>query len=126
MKIIKRSIFFAAFLAVISMSTISMAQASRRQIDYANGKATLIVQYSGDFATHTARLSGDCDAIYYSGIECRFGSTNKGDYKKYTKGEYEFSFIRSYNKNVGKKAGTAYSKLYNNNVLVFSAEAKRD
>ncbi|SEF69923.1 hypothetical protein SAMN04487934_102194 [Eubacterium ruminantium] len=43
MKIIKRSIFFAAFLAVISMSTVSMAQVSRKDINYANGRATVIM-----------------------------------------------------------------------------------
>lgn len=124
MKIIKRSIFFAAFLAVISMSTISMAQVSRRQVNYENGTATVIVQYSGDFTTHTARLSG-CD-IYGDGINSRFGTVNLGITDWYYPGTVHSDFVHGYNKKVGKNAGTAYSQLYNYSDFIVGANANRN
>ena len=124
MRLLKRSIFIIALFAVLSMSTVSMAQSRTNRIDYCNGKATVIVQYAGSYATHTARLI-DCD-IYASDINCRFGTTNIGCYHKHYPGYISEDYSHGYNKNVGSNAGTAYSQLYKGSSMFMGVNATRN
>ncbi|SEF70036.1 hypothetical protein SAMN04487934_102198 [Eubacterium ruminantium] len=130
MKIIKRSIFFAAFLAVISMSTISMAQTKRVTGEVDNYYCCAIAQYAGSYATCTVSIDPNYHIIPgQANLRYKMGVDGTGSYSTsgYFNSNNSYNNTKSMNKNVGTKANKAYAQVLRGYAsVIIQAVAKRN
>lgn len=125
MRLLKRSLFLLAMLAVFSFGTMTFAQSSRVTGQVDGYYCCAIVQYSGDYGTHSAMVDrsyefGDDANIYY-----KFGlGINTRSYGKLNRRIGKYS--ASYNGYYGVTNKKAFSMVLKGSWPCVQAQAKRN